>query len=85
MAYLFILTWRSYPHWTWSVQVTLEIAKEAGLYLCTCIVQKVSLTHIAFTLSYYVIQNWQLKIIRWGFVKVYTLWLEWNRSIIIWS
>jgi len=33
MAYLFILMWRSDPHWTWSVQVTLEIAKEAGLYV----------------------------------------------------
>jgi hypothetical protein len=66
MAYLFILMWRSDPHWTWSVQVTLEIAKEAGLYIyiCNCIIQKVSLTHIAFTLSYHVIQNWQLKIIR---------------------
>jgi hypothetical protein len=83
MAYVFILTWRSDSHWTWSVQVKLEIAKEAGLHVCNCIIQKVSLTHIAFTLSYYVIQNWQPKIIRWGFVKVYTLRLEWNRSIII--
>jgi len=33
MAYLFILMWRSDPHWTWSVQLTLEIAKEAGLYI----------------------------------------------------
>jgi hypothetical protein len=49
--------WRADPHWTWSVQVTLEIAKEAGLYVCICIIQKVSLTHIAFTLLYYVIQN----------------------------
>jgi hypothetical protein len=43
-----------------SVPVTLRIAKEAGLYAGSCVIPKVSLTHVAFMLSYFILQNWQL-------------------------